>query len=278
LLKRMLVGAIETKLIYLDFLRLVPPDKVPEIHKKVHKKFDGERVPELLEKAKVASALELDTMLRKYGSSLSKSRRMFTEQVLGHSMVAQIVRQHPEVSHEEMLTHYREHAAEYDLPAKARWEELMVEKIKFPGRSEAYAALAALGNEVLRGAKFDAVAKRGSQGFTADQGGYHDWTTRGSLVSKVVDDALFTLPEGKLSEILEDDRGFYILRVIERREAGRVPFIEAQVEIKKRLVAAKQDKERQAYLDKLRKRTPVSTIFDEPGAPLYSPFASAAAD
>lgn len=138
-------------------------------------------------------------------------------------------------------------------------------------REQAYGAIAAMGNEVLRGAKFDAVAKRSSQGFTAEQGGYHDWTTKGSLVSKVIDEAVFTLPEGRMSQILEDERGVYIVRVIERRLAGHIPFTEAQVEIKEQIIKQMQEKDRHEYLDRLRKRTPVWTIFDEPGAPLYDP-------
>lgn len=275
LMKQLLLGMIETKLLYLDFLRLAPPEKVPEIHKNIHTKFDETRVPELLQKTKLATAAELDAKLRFYGSSLSKSRRLFTEQVLAQSMVGRNIKQNPEVTHEEMLVYYRDHAADYEVPAKARWEELMTQLDKFPDRDQAWRALAALGNEVLRGARFDAVAMRGSQGFTADQGGYHDWTTKGSLVSKVVDEAIFTLPEGTLSRILEDERGLYIIRVIERREAGRIPFTQAQVEIKPEIIQQKVDKDRQAYLQKLRKRTPVWTIFDEPGAPLFSPIAAA---
>lgn len=277
LMKRLLIGAIETKLIYLDFLRLVPADKVPEIHKNVNKKFDSVRIPELLERTKLSSPVELDTKLRSYGSSLAKSRRLFTEQLLAQSMIGRNTKQDPEVTHEEMLSYYREHKAEYEVPAKVRWEELMADYTKFPedkgisSYRQAYAAIAAMGNEVLRGAKFDAVARRQSHGFTAEQGGYHDWTTKGSLLSKVVDKAIFSLPEGALSDILEDEKGTYIVRVIERRRAGHIPFVEAQVQIKQEIVKQKQDKDRQAYLDGLRKRTPVWTIFDEEGAPLYDP-------
>lgn len=277
LIKRLLIGSIENKLVYLDFLRLVPADKVPEIHKNIHKKFDTERVPDLLEKTKLNSSVELDSKLRGYGSSLAKSRRLFTEQVLAHSMVGRNIKIDPEVTHEEMVAHYREHKADYEVPAKVRWEELMADFSKFPSRADtpsrdqAFAAVAAMGNEVLRGAKFDAVAKRGSHGFTSEQGGYHDWTTKGSLRSKVLDEAIFTLPEGRLSQILEDDLGVYIVRVIERRAAGHIPFLEAQVEIKQDIIKKKQDKDRQVYLEKLRKRTPVWTIYDVEGTPLYDP-------
>ena len=38
-----------------------------------------------------------------------------------------------------------------------------------------------------------------------------------------------------MSQPIEDDKGFHIVRVVERTEAGRKPFLEAQVEIREKL-------------------------------------------
>jgi parvulin-like peptidyl-prolyl isomerase len=262
LMKQLLPIVIDTKLVYLDFLREIPPERVPEIQKRLDDQFDKARLADLMEKAKVNSAVELDALLRTYGSSLAKSKRTFAEQVLAQQMLRRNVNYEPEISHEEMLTYYREHAEDYAVPAKARWEQLEVHFDKFPNKAEAWRALAIMGNEVLRGAPLPAVARRSSQGFKASEGGQHDWTTKGSLASKVLDESLFTLPEGQLSQILEDQHGFHIIRVIERQEAGKEDFTEAQVEIKQKLIEEKVEKDRKKYLDRLRERTPVWTIFD----------------
>jgi parvulin-like peptidyl-prolyl isomerase len=82
---------------------------------------------------------------------------------------------------------------------------------------------------------FAEVARRGSHGLTAARGGQRDWTTKGSLKSAVVDEALFGLPVMRMSHILEDDDGFHIVRVIQRKDAFRTPFKDAQVEIRKQL-------------------------------------------
>ena len=39
---------------------------------------------------------------------------------------------------------------------------------------------------------------------------------------------IFALPVGKLSTIMEDEAGFHIIRVLERKPSGKVPFEEAQ--------------------------------------------------
>jgi hypothetical protein len=262
-----LENQIEIKLLYLDFLRNIPADKkkeiLPRITKRAEEQFYEKQLPETLKKAKVASAGELDTKLREYGSSLDAQKRTFIERAFGQSMLGQNIDYEPEITHQQMLDYYWEHVEDYEIQAQARWEVLTVRRDRFPSEREAWAALGNMGNEVLRGAPLAAVAKRHSQGVDAADGGYHDWTTKGSLASEVLDEAIFTLPVGQLSERLEDKTGFHIVRVIERRGASRVPFREAQVEIKEKLKKERIREQIAEYVDKLKAEIHVWTAFDD---------------
>jgi hypothetical protein len=74
-----------------------------------------------------------------------------------------------------------------------------------------------------------------------------------------------------LSAILDDGAMLHIVRVTERIEAGRTPFIEAQVGIRDTLQQERRKKEMDEYLAKLKERTPVWTIFDDqPAAPVQT--------
>jgi parvulin-like peptidyl-prolyl isomerase len=137
---------------------------------------------------------------------------------------------------------------------------------QFNDKSQAWQTIAAMGNDVLHGFPFDQVAKAHSQGPTADKGGLRDWTTKGALVSKVLDGAIFSLPVGQMSVILEDTDGYHIVRVIERIDAGMKPFTEAQKDIKKKIKDERSRKSGEEYLEKLRNKTPIWTIFDAPAA------------
>ena len=44
------------------------------------------------------------------------------------------------------------------------------------------------------------------------------------------------LPIGSLSPILESETGLHIIRVVERRQAGRTPFLDVQNEIRKKMM------------------------------------------
>jgi parvulin-like peptidyl-prolyl isomerase len=68
---------------------------------------------------------------------------------------------------------------------------------------------------------------------------------------------------GQLSAILEDERGFHIIRVVERQDLQRKPFGEMQAEIKKRIKEEREGEASKKYVAELRKKTPVWTIFDD---------------
>ncbi len=268
LMKQALKSVVDTKLLYLDFLRQLPDDKREEalanIQERVNEAFHNSQVPEALKKNKLKNAAEYDAFLRRFGSSLDKERRTFMERMMGKEMVRRNVRFDRNVSHQEMLQYYHANAKDYELPARAKWERLTVRFDRFPSKYDAWQEITEMGNSVMRNAPFHEVAKRRSHGAGAAKGGFHDWTEKGSLRSEDLDNAIFSLPLNRLSNRIEDDRGFHIIRVVERHDAGKVPFREAQVSIKKELRKASSEKEIAEYIAKLRKQTPVRSIFDTP--------------
>lgn len=267
LVQRLLEQRIQLRMLYQEFLKSLPEkqrkDVMKQVRSQLDQKFYTEQLPTLLERTKTKSAAELDRKLRKYGSSLEQQKKDFHEQAVARMMVQQHVKRDDEVTHDELLKYYHDHIKEYSFPARARWEQLTARFDRFPDKAAADRAIVEMGNLVLRGVPFAEVAKRHSQGVFADQGGYHDWTSKGSLVSEVLDRAIFSLPVGKLSRVLEDEQGFHIVRVIERTPAGRRPFEEVQEEIKEKIRNERFQENLQRYLDEVRARTHVWTIFDE---------------
>jgi parvulin-like peptidyl-prolyl isomerase len=262
MIRQFLPNMIDNKILYLEFLRQVPKDKVGEVQKRVTTEFDEQKLEAAVQRAKVNSPAELDAMLRQYGSSLEKQRRTYMEQQLGRAMLGKVINYKPEITHEEMLAYYKEHAKDFDIPAKASWEQLSVKFENHPSKEAAWQKLSGMGNEVLRGAQFAAVAKKHSEEPCASDGGYHEPVTRGALASDVLDKAIFSLPTKRLSPILEDATGFHIVRVLERSDDSRVDFVKAQEEIKEKIRQQKVKEQIQAQIAKLKKKTKVWTAFD----------------
>ncbi len=262
---------VETLIVYVDALREIPEDKIPEIRKNVDKAFDEQFLPNLMKEANVANSLEYEQQLRAKGQSLDRMRKMFFERGLAQEWLRKNVKTDEEIPHADMIAYYQNHLADYEYPAKARFESLTVKIGAKRSRKEAWDLLASMGNQVLAEKPFADVARSLSEGPTAAQGGIFDWTNQGSLASTKLDEAIFSLPVGQLSAIIEDDASpnladqaaLHIVRVVERTEAGRTPFLEAQVGIRETLMAERRTKASEEYLTKLRERTPVWTVFDE---------------
>lgn len=263
LIRQVLPQVLDGKLVYLDFLRSIPPERIPDVQDSLYKAFDEQQLPILIERAQLQTAADLDGLLRSFGSSLDQQRRTFAEQLAAVQWKGRSASNHKEISHADMLDYYRQHIDDYRVEAKARWEQLSAldSKTRSPERSRNL--VAEMGNQVWRGASFAAVAKRSSHGPTAQQGGIYDWTTKGSLRSSVLDEAIFTLPLGSLSKILPDDDGYHIVRVIERHEEAYIPFAEAQAGIRETIKEERSEAALQEYVNGLRSEFPVWTIFDE---------------
>ena len=239
------------------------------------------RLALLMKERHLESPGELDAALREFGTSLEQQGKDFGEYMMGIEAARKEIgiakgSKKPEVTHQEMLDYYQEHLADYYIPAQARFEILTARLARFDGdrqRTSDHAAM--MGNEVLLGGTpFAAVARKHSQEPHADDGGVYDWVTPGSLASKPIDRAVFSLEVGKLSQLIEDDLGFHIVRVKERKEAGEISFQEAQPEIKKAIESQRAAAEQQKYLTNLRARTKVWTIYDPPTEAASQPAAA----
>ena len=294
LLRRILDQTIETKMLYVAFLQSIPESRrveaMPMIKEQTERAFEESleqmiakvrqsspekisalsaqnaqqvRLAKMLIASNSVSLGQLDLLLRRYGSSLEQEKRYYAERSLGRSIIGSHIDRNREVTHQQMLDYYREHADDYKIDGKVRWERLSVHFSQVANKNAAYRQIAAMGNEVLRGAPFAAVAKRSSQGLRASEGGRHDWTSQGSLRSEPIEKALWSLPLNRLSQIIEDDRGFHIVRAVDRAEVGYVSFGEAQKEIKEIFAKKNFNEQVVKFIAKLRDDINVWTIYDD---------------
>jgi hypothetical protein len=270
LLERMVLQLIDTKLLFADFRRTLPPENLKHVEKTLAEPFEASEIPKLLDTYGVKDRVELNAALVKNGSSLKDVQRQYTEKMVAGEWLRQRMPKLKVVTHEEMLAYYQDHLKEYEYPGSIKWEELMVRFDRCNGdRAAAWQALAQMGNEVwavvainpgLRGPVFANVAKAKSHGFTAAEGGVQE-STPGSLLCEELNQALTTLELGRMSNCIESPQGFHLVRVLERKEPGRTPFTEAQAKIRELLEAEQKEALVTEELKKLRKTARVWTIF-----------------
>ncbi|TWU47706.1 peptidylprolyl isomerase [Rubripirellula reticaptiva] len=285
LLRQSLAQAIQNKMMreafLIDQVGTEAADKRREADDKLtsraRKMFYDSELPELLKQYKTEDPSELDKLLREKGSSLASRQREFVDQMLGHLYIRSKVDREPNVSISEINEYYHINADSFHRPTRARWEQMSVMFFRFPTRDDAYAAIAEMGREAYFGGNMQAVAREKSQEPFANKGGLHDWTTKGSLASAKLDQQIFSIPTNAMSEIIEDEEGLHIVRVLERIEAGNVPLSEVQDEIRTKIRAEKISKSQREVMESMQHRIAVWSMFpdDAPGAkPLPTSVAS----
>jgi hypothetical protein len=268
LLYQMVRQQVDVKLIYQDFRKTVPKENLSHVEDTVNNHFNETQIKALMKREKVTSQADLENALLAKGSSLDRERKIFQEQFIAQQWAQQQIKPDgAEITHQDMIDWYQSHLKEFEQQPRVRWEELAITFAKHPNHEEAYAALAALGNRVIAGASLAEVARSASDGTTAGLGGKWDWTHRDSLDSKTINDALFTLPPGQLSPIMEAADGYHIIRVVERQELTRTDFLVAQKDVKEKIQKERFEKKYKDYVEELRKKFPIWTVFDASLAP-----------
>lgn len=253
LVKRILPKFVDQKLLYVGVVRSLPDEAdIESIIEQAAEEFDKSALPDMMKGGGFTNQNQLDAQLRVQGHSLRKMRESWAKDQLTKYFLTQQLQVNSEVTHQQLLDEYRKHQEDYAMPAKARWEQVMVRFDKAGTRKAAEEQIVELGNQVVYGANLSAIAKKSSHGFYASKGGQHDWTSKNALALKELDKAIFSLPVGELSDKIETRDGFHIVRVLERTDATFKPFLEAQVEIKKRLLDKKRDEAFKKHLEKLK--------------------------
>lgn len=267
LVRQILPQYVQMKALQQEFFRDIAGNVTPkelqkkkdEIMSKASKAFYDKYVPiELYRRYKVEDLSELEGKLQEKGLSLQIMKNHFLMQVLAMQLEDKYVAESFEIPPGDILAYYEKNIDRWRISARAKWRELVVRFDKHPNRAEADNLIKQMGNEVvLTGKPFEAVARDSSEGITASNGGKHDWTNQGSLKSEIIDQALFSLPMRRLSQIIEDEVGYHIIEVMEREPARIQDMSEIQTEIRKILSDEIRKEKLDEFREKVMDRVPV---------------------
>jgi peptidyl-prolyl cis-trans isomerase SurA len=105
--------------------------------------------------------------------------------------------------------------------------------------------------EIEKGAKFEDVAKKSSDGPSAAQGGDLGDFKRGML-AKELEDVTFAMKAGEVTKPIRTKQGFVILKVSEHQQAGVPPEKDVEPKLQDAIYYQKLQPALRAYLTKLR--------------------------
>lgn len=117
-----------------------------------------------------------------------------------------------------------------------------------------------LRQRVLAGEDFIGIAREFSEEPDAQQNNAEYVATKDKITLPPLRQALFSLPLNQMSDVIETELGYYLIQVLERPPAGKVPFEEARSEIRQLLLNQEVEKRLPQWFETLKQSYEVELV------------------
>jgi peptidyl-prolyl cis-trans isomerase SurA len=238
------------------------------------------RLDEMRKQMNLDSMEELEKAAQSQGVSFEDFKQNLREQIITQQVIGREVGSHITISKEEEQQFYQAHKADMQQPEQIRLSEILVSTQKpatpppapnpadpaapappaataTPAPSETQIVAAAeskakeLREQIAKGASFEDVAKKSSDGPSAAQGGDLGVFERGKL-AKEIEDVTFAMKPGDVTQPIQTKQGWVILKVTEHQQAGVPTMKQIEPKIQDALYYQKLQPALRTYLTKLR--------------------------
>ena len=205
---------------------------------------------------KLDSMEKLESAVTKEGLNWDDFKNNIRNKLLTQEVIRREVGSHINIGRDEAQKYYEEHKKEFVKP-----EQVALRAIEISTDAKKDTELPDLkkkADDLLRrikdGEDFATLAKRFSDGSTAQQGGFLGVYKRGEL-SKQLEDQVFAMKKNQLTDVIETKQGYLILQVLERYEEGEQPFEKVENEIMDHLYSERMEPALREYLKTLREQS-----------------------
>jgi peptidyl-prolyl cis-trans isomerase SurA len=202
-------------------------------------------------------------VLSQQGITLEAYKARVKAEIEKVQLVNREIRQHVNVSPEEVKRYYEAHLADYGVSEQVRVREILFGVSPDADEDEVtHQRLKALEvrEMALNGKDFAALARQFSDGASAEKGGELGTFGPGEM-DKELDDVVFRLKRGEISEPIRTASGFHLLRVEERIASGHKDMKDVEESIRQDLYNQNLEQRFQDWLSKdLRERHHVEVL------------------
>jgi peptidyl-prolyl cis-trans isomerase SurA len=190
------------------------------------------KLDEMRKEMKLDSMEELEKAAQAQGISFEEFKQNMRNQIITQQVIGREVGQRLNITDEDIQKFYEEHQGELEQPETVRLSEILIStEKKDPTKDEAALLQAAQAKaedllaQIRKGASFEDIAKKDSEGPGAAQGGELGLFKRGTL-AKELEDKTFAMKPGDVSDVIRTKQGFIILKVTEHHAEGIPPLNE----------------------------------------------------
>lgn len=200
-------------------------------------------------------------VLSREGSSFEAYKMEVREHLMKIKLVGRNIKSKVSVTDEEIGDYYSKHREDYEGEEAVRIKQILIIVPKDCGKKKKrkLKAEAVTIHKILKeGQPFEMLAAKYSQGPAAKIGGDLGFVEKG-MMFPVVDEAAFSLGNGEISDVIESQVGFHIIKVTDRKGAGIKSIESVREEIKDIIGRTKIEKKFYEWIEELRKKSYIET-------------------
>ncbi|HEY3276286.1 MAG TPA: peptidylprolyl isomerase [Syntrophorhabdaceae bacterium] len=209
---------------------------------------DADSVVEGIKKQHLISEEDLKRQLQKDGISYKDFYEGLKSNILRTRVLARMISsENISITEGDVEAYYNSHLSDF------KDEEFRLLHVFVSGKRPDIKdrALAAY-NELKEGKSFESVAKKYSDDPSAEKGGDIGFIRKEDLIPEFKGAVNFLVPGG-YTQLVSSPYGLHILKLVEVRQGGTIPFDTVKPRIKEKLVQEQSQKRYKEYIEKLRK-------------------------
>lgn len=163
---------------------------------------------------------------------------------------------------QEAKDFYAKNPDKFRQPETVRASHILIrvdEKADAATRKKARAEIDGVLKQARSGADFAKLAQQHSQDGSAAQGGDLNYFPRGQMVP-AFDQVAFALKPGQISDVVQTQFGYHIIKVTDRKPGRTVPYEEAGAQIKQFLTEQKKQQHADDFIAALKKKSKIEVL------------------
>ena len=210
---------------------------------------------------------QLQEMLKREGRTLESYKNHIRDQILVSKITQFEIGNRVKVSEKSIIKYYKKNQKEFWEEGKVRARHILFISERGSSENRRRAKLRQAKkvlSEIRKGSDFSKLAIKYSEDVSASSGGDVGFVKRGKMVREF-EEAVFSLKPGQISDIVETEYGYHIIKVDEVLPGKTLTLKDVKNRIHKILSMQKQKQVYDDWINELKKSAFIEvTLFDEP--------------
>lgn len=214
-------------------------------------------IENILKENNLSSEKDLEEIMKNEGINYSAWKEELKNNLLQQKVIRKYVDSNISVDNAEMLEYYRKHSKEFTEPEEVKIKGIFLED------KEGIEEMMKKVEEELKNKNFEEVASIYSEGPEKERNGDLGTFKKGEM-DKNLENHVFSMKVGELTPWIKTSKGYYILKLEERKEAKLKSFDEARDEILDKIIETKREPLMKKFFEDLKAKSYIKILIPDP--------------